>query len=92
VVKLSENSPNRRYVISASEIAQYSFCSVAWYLQRCGISPESPKLDEGAEKHREVGRVVEIVQRGEEVSAALNRIVLVLVLAALLLFITVWLL
>lgn len=82
--------PNRRYVISASEIAQYSFCPVAWYLQRCGCSPESPKLDEGAQKHREVGRMVEYVQKGEEISAALTRIVLILVLAALFLLFLVW--
>lgn len=83
--------PNRRYVISASEIAQYSFCPVAWYLQRCGVSPESPKLEEGAERHREVGRMVEVARRGEEISAALTKIVIVLVLAALILL-AVWLL
>jgi len=91
VVKFSENSPNRRYVISASEIAQYSFCPVGWYLQRCGCSPESPGLDEGAEKHREVGRMVEYVQKREEISAALTRIVLVLLLVAIILL-AVWLL
>ena len=46
-------------ILSASEIGQYHFCSVAWYLQRCGYEPESPMLDIGTKKHAELGRIMD---------------------------------
>jgi CRISPR/Cas system-associated exonuclease Cas4 (RecB family) len=46
-------------VINASEIGQYYFCPVAWYLQRKGYKPESPMLDIGTKKHVELGRVID---------------------------------
>jgi len=46
-------------VINASEIGQYHFCSVAWYLQRKGYKPESPMLDIGTKKHVELGIVID---------------------------------
>lgn len=46
-------------VINASEIGQYHFCSVAWYLQRKGYKPESPMLDIGTKKHVELGGVID---------------------------------
>jgi len=52
-VKISENS-----IISASEIGQYYFCSNAWFLQKCGFKPLSPKLDIGIKKHDELGKVI----------------------------------
>jgi len=52
-VKISENS-----IISASEIGQYYFCSNAWFLQKCGFKPISPKLDIGIKKHDELGKVI----------------------------------
>ena len=52
-VKISENS-----IISASEIGQYYFCSNAWFLQKCGFKPISPKIDIGIKKHDELGRVI----------------------------------
>jgi len=49
-------------IISASEIGQYHYCSVAWYLQKCGYKPKSPMLDIGAKKHIELGRIVDHTQ------------------------------
>lgn len=49
-------------IISASEIGQYHYCSIAWYLQRCGYEPKSPMLDIGAKKHVELGRIMDHTQ------------------------------
>jgi len=46
-------------IISASEIGQYHYCSIAWYLQRCGYEPKSPLLDIGIKKHVELGEVID---------------------------------
>jgi hypothetical protein len=47
-------------VISASEIGQFCFCSISWYLQKCGYKPHSPKLDIGIKKHENLGRIIEL--------------------------------
>ena len=52
-INISENN-----IISASEIGQYYFCSNAWFLQKCGFKPISPKIDIGIKKHDELGRVI----------------------------------
>ena len=49
-------------IISASEIGQYHYCSIAWYLQKCGYEPKSPMLDVGAKKHVELGRIMDHTQ------------------------------
>ena len=49
-------------IISASEIGQYHYCSVAWYLQKCGYEPKSPMLDIGIKKHLELGKVIDYTQ------------------------------
>lgn len=49
-------------IISASEIGQYHYCSIAWYLQKCGYEPKSPLLDIGIKKHVELGKVIDYTQ------------------------------
>jgi hypothetical protein len=46
-------------VISASEIGQYHYCSLAWYLQKCGYEPISPFLETGKQKHEALGRLMD---------------------------------
>ena len=46
-------------IIRASEIGQYHFCSIAWYLQKCGYEPISPMLDFGVKKHIELGKIMD---------------------------------
>jgi hypothetical protein len=46
-------------VLSASEIGQYSYCSLAWFLQRCGYEPESPYLDLGKQDHIALGNTLD---------------------------------
>lgn len=51
-------------VISASEIGQYHYCSIAWYLRKCGYEPVSPLLNVGAEKHAQLDNVLNKTERG----------------------------
>lgn len=46
-------------IIRASEIGQYHYCSIAWYLQKCGYEPKSLMLDIGTKKHMELGRIMD---------------------------------
>jgi len=50
---------NSKDIIRASEIGQYNYCSIAWYLQKCGYEPKSPLLDIGTKKHMELGRIID---------------------------------
>ena len=49
-------------VISASEIGQYYYCPVAWYLQKCGYESKSPFLEIGIKKHVKHGDVIDYTQ------------------------------
>ena len=57
-IKLDKNN-----VISASEIGQYCYCSISWYLQKQGFKPNSEFLDLGQEKHNELGRIIKNAER-----------------------------
>jgi hypothetical protein len=49
-------------IIKASEIGQYHYCSIAWYLQKCGYKPKSPMLEIGIKKHMELGKIIDNTQ------------------------------
>jgi hypothetical protein len=49
----------RKPVIYASEIGQYHFCPVSWYLKRCGFTSNSPNLSQGRHKHTKYGRIIQ---------------------------------
>lgn len=48
----------RDNLISASEIAEYDFCPMAWYIQKNGARPSNSRITSGmlfhAEEHRKV--------------------------------------
>ena len=46
-------------VIAASEIGQYHFCPVSWYLQKLGFKPDSQLLEVGSKKHIQHGKVID---------------------------------
>ena len=58
-------------VISASEIGQYYYCPVAWYLQKCGYEPQSPNLEIGINKHAKHGDMIACVQASAKKSKVL---------------------
>ncbi len=53
-----ERKIDRNSVISASEIGQYCYCSIAWYLQKQGFKPDSGLLEIGQKKHDELGQLI----------------------------------
>jgi hypothetical protein len=62
MVKNTKKRFKESYILSASEIGQYFYCSIAWYLQKCGYKSKSPSLEIGKKKHEEIGRVMYHVQ------------------------------
>jgi hypothetical protein len=54
----NEGKIDKNSVISASEIGQYCFCSISWYLQKQGFKPNSELLKRGEKKHYEIGRLI----------------------------------
>ena len=83
-------------VINASEIAQYAYCPVAWFLRRNGIEPNARNLRElgaGLTQHKELGARIGEVQRAEGNAGILLRIGIALAVAvaiALVLFAWSW--
>ncbi len=86
-------TPNRRRVmraepvLTASEIANFEFCPVAWFLQRCGAARDSTSaryMEDGAREHR---RIATHATRARTLQRAQRLLVLVIValLAAVLL-------
>lgn len=70
-------------VISASEIGQYVYCSVAWHLRRMGYEPESPRLEQGFEKHKKIGVNIDKIEaenRKSNIIALTGYIILLLTL------------
>jgi hypothetical protein len=49
-------------IIRASEIGQYHYCSMLWYLQKKGFQPKSPLLEAGTKKHIELGKTIDNVE------------------------------
>jgi predicted nucleic acid-binding Zn ribbon protein len=61
-------------IISASEIGQYNYCSVAWFLQRCGYEPLSESLEVGSKAHVELGNILDYTRQRTEKSRILSYI------------------
>jgi hypothetical protein len=60
---MKEQKPlNRNEILSASEIGQYTFCSISWYLQRCGYKSSSPLLELGKKSHIDLGKTIDTIQ------------------------------
>ena len=62
---MMDKRPNNSNVITASEIAQYAYCPVSWYLKRSGCRPNTLGMVAGIEKHAKVGEKISLVQRKE---------------------------
>jgi hypothetical protein len=50
---------NQSEVLSASEIGHYTFCSISWFLHRCGYEAESPFLESGKQAHISLGNKID---------------------------------
>ena len=69
-------------VLTASEVGEYEFCRVAWYLRRCGV-PQDPtsvrNLKHGTQEHR---RIAVHASRAKTLHA-LQRFLLIVIIALL---------
>lgn len=68
-------------IISASEIGQYNYCSIAWFLQRCGYAPLSKSLDVGAKAHIELGNILDYTKlktRKSKILASIGYLLLII--------------
>lgn len=83
---------NKSRVINASEIAQFSYCPVAWFLRRSGIELDARNLQElsaGLTQHKELGARIDEVQCIEKRAgifaiAGVALVVLIVVIALML--------
>jgi hypothetical protein len=73
-------------VLSASEIGQYVFCSCAWQLRRLGYEPESPFLEPGKQAHVALGERMDCLERKIRYSRWCAIVGLIVLCAALVLF------
>ena len=72
--RLKDTIYSEKEIISASEIGQYHYCSISWYLQKCGYQPKSQMLDIGRKKHKEFGKIINYTQLSNKKSRAIARI------------------
>ena len=84
---MGQNKPRlSKKIISASEIGQYNYCSVAWFLQRCGYEPLSESLDAGTKAHVELGNILDYTKINTKISRILSYIGYILLIIGILLF------
>jgi len=93
VNKSSSSSLNqtkkRSVVLRASEIGQFHYCSISWYLHRCGYQPKSPKLEVGEDKHKKLGQTINSLQRKEIHSKTLKYVAYILLIVVILMILGV---
>lgn len=78
---------DKKLSIRASEIGQYYFCSMAWYLQRRGIKPESPHILNGLEKHDAIDISLNKIEKREKQFRFLRWMAILIFFFALVVFI-----
>ena len=54
---------SKKKIISASEIGQYRYCSISWYLQRNGYKPKSKNLEFGLNQHKQLGSKIDNINK-----------------------------
>lgn len=69
--------------ISASEIGQFHFCPISWYLQKQGFAPASSLLKRGKKTHEHLGSILVKTEKTKK------RIVLLRLLGLVFLFMAI---
>jgi len=59
---------DKNKTIKSSEIGQHEYCSVGWYLRRCGYNPSSKDLDKGLKAHVDLGNKITSALGYEKIS------------------------
>ena len=82
---------NGSKAITASEISQYVYCPVSWYLRRSGVQPQSAGLKRGIGEHKKAGSRLVLLERREREAGIFRWLgALSFVLAAMLLGWVLW--
>jgi CRISPR/Cas system-associated exonuclease Cas4 (RecB family) len=71
--------------ISASEISQYVYCPVSWYLKRKGVEPQSIGLKRGIDMHQKAGGRLTLLDRRERAADLFRLLGYISLIAAILL-------
>ncbi len=77
---------SKRDFITASEISQYAYCPIAWYLERCGSTPESPDIERGKYEHNVAGKRLMRIQSQENSLRLVRLLEYLMLIGALLAF------
>lgn len=70
----------------ASEIGQFHFCSLSWYLQRLGYKPDSQHLSIGLKKHALLGKTLNRLEKKNRFVSAIRKLAVGLILIAILIW------
>ncbi len=84
--KPAHSQRKRTDILSASEIGQFVYCSVAWDLQRRGFQPESPHLETGKQGHYHLGTTMQSIEKKSRHSRVLSILGYLFIACALLFF------
>jgi CRISPR/Cas system-associated exonuclease Cas4 (RecB family) len=75
---------NDSKAISASEISQYVYCPVSWYMKRSGVQPQSFGLKRGIDAHEEAGSRLILLERRERAAGMFRLLGIFSAIAAIL--------
>ena len=89
IIKRQQTISNKSEIINASEIGQYFFCPVAWYLKRCGYRPKSYFIEKGNNKHKEIGKILYQTQLYSKKHRILDLLGYILIIIAIIIIIKV---
>jgi hypothetical protein len=81
-----QNLSKNTEIISASEIGQYQFCSISWFLQKCGYKPVSSMIDSGLKKHIKLGEMIEFTNANIKKSKLISYIGYLILIIAVIIF------
>lgn len=70
-------------MINASELGRYHYCSVSWFLSRCGFKSESASLEQGKKKHIILGDEIDKVEKQKSRSNLVSYVGYILLLLSL---------
>lgn len=84
---MNKNQKNNKILISASEISQYQYCSIAWKLKKLGYEPNSKALKIGKNKHKQYGIMIDLNEKLNKKSKIFVIISLILLITAVILII-----
>lgn len=87
MIKIDRKKIGVSDVINSSDISQFKYCSIAWYLQKIGYEPDSPKLKDGTKKHERLGTTIDKTESNFKKSRLLKNLGVLLLFISIIFFI-----